>query len=144
MSKDIELLKSIFHINKMLHKEVSKGFIKEGLNPTEVMLLYKIKHGCENLRTIDLAKEMGIPASTFTGMIDRLVEKGFVVRERSDQDRRSVCLKISEEMNSKKQEDKVTASHMKEVLSCLSEEDKEELYKAIHKFEEALITKSEK
>ena len=105
MSKEIDLMKSLFHINKMLHKEVAKQFMEEGLNPTEVMLLYKIKHGSENQGTIDLAKEMGIPASTFTGMIDRLVEKGYVVRERSEKDRRSVTLRINEELQLNNQED---------------------------------------
>ncbi|MEI8216696.1 MAG: MarR family transcriptional regulator [Eubacteriales bacterium] len=144
MSKEIELMKSLFHINKMLHKEVAKFFMEDGLNPTEVMLLYKIKHGSDNQRTIDMSKEMGIPASTFTGMIDRLVEKGYVVRERSEKDRRSVTLRINEEMQPNEKEDNATANHMKEVLSCLADEDKKQLFDAIKKFEEALINKSEK
>ena len=144
MSKEIDLMKSLFHINKMLHKEVAKFFMEDGLNPTEVMLLYKIKHGLENQRTIDLAKEMGIPASTFTGMIDRLVEKGYVVRERSEKDRRSVTLRINEDLQPSNQEDNAATNHIKDVLSFMSEEDKNQLLISISKFEEALINKSEK
>lgn len=48
-------------------------------------------------RTImtDFASELGVPLSTATHTIDRLVRKGLVVRVRSEQDRRVVQVEMS-------------------------------------------------
>jgi MarR family transcriptional regulator, organic hydroperoxide resistance regulator len=49
-------------------------------------------------RTImsDFAGELGVPLSTATHTIDRLVRKGLVIRIRSEQDRRVVQVEMSE------------------------------------------------
>jgi len=49
-------------------------------------------------RTImsDFAQELGVPLSTATHTIDRLVGKGLVIRVRSEQDRRVVQVEMSE------------------------------------------------
>jgi DNA-binding MarR family transcriptional regulator len=49
-------------------------------------------------RTImsDFAGELGVPLSTATHTIDRLVSKGLVIRIRSEQDRRVVQVEMSE------------------------------------------------
>jgi DNA-binding MarR family transcriptional regulator len=49
-------------------------------------------------RTImsDFAAELGVPLSTATHTIDRLVTKGLVTRLRSEQDRRMVLVEMSE------------------------------------------------
>jgi DNA-binding MarR family transcriptional regulator len=44
----------------------------------------------------DFAGELGVPLSTATHTIDRLVSKGLVVRVRSEQDRRVVLVEMSE------------------------------------------------
>lgn len=44
----------------------------------------------------DLAETLGVPLSTATRMVDRLVEKKLAVRSRSEQDRRTVQVEISE------------------------------------------------
>lgn len=45
----------------------------------------------------DLASALGVPLSTATHTVDRLVEKSLVVRSRSDQDRRVVQVEMSEQ-----------------------------------------------
>ena len=44
----------------------------------------------------DLARHMGVTASTMSLTIDRLVRDGYVVRERSEQDRRRLDLRLTE------------------------------------------------
>jgi len=44
----------------------------------------------------DLAAALGVPLSTATHTVDRLVEKGLVVRNRSEQDRRVVQVEMSD------------------------------------------------
>lgn len=43
----------------------------------------------------ELAKECGFPLSSMTGIVDRLVTKGYVKRFRSDEDRRSVFVELT-------------------------------------------------
>jgi DNA-binding MarR family transcriptional regulator len=43
----------------------------------------------------DLARHMGVTASTMSITIDRLVRGGYVVRERSDEDRRRLDLRLT-------------------------------------------------
>jgi DNA-binding MarR family transcriptional regulator len=92
--QEMELLKSLFHINRLLFQEINKIFAVKGLNPTEVMILYCLKHG-DDCKVSDLAFCLGIPLSTLTGILDRLAEKGLISRERSDEDRRVVTVKLA-------------------------------------------------
>ena len=45
----------------------------------------------------DLADALGVPLSTATHTVDRLVKKGVVARDRSEQDRRVVQLELTEQ-----------------------------------------------
>ncbi|GAW92344.1 regulatory protein MarR [Calderihabitans maritimus] len=63
------------------------------LTGTDLMVLFYLKQEA-NYRITDLARKLGIPASTLTGVIDRLEEKGWVCRERSQVDRRVVTIRL--------------------------------------------------
>lgn len=45
----------------------------------------------------DLVEYINVPMSTATGIIDRLVRKGYIERRRSETDRRIVVLRLTEE-----------------------------------------------
>jgi DNA-binding MarR family transcriptional regulator len=47
-------------------------------------------------RMSDLASDLGITLATATGLVDRLVERDFIVRENSPDDRRVVLCRLSE------------------------------------------------
>ncbi len=61
---------------------------------TEVFSLLLIEKKKEIIMT-ELAEYIHSPLSTATGIINRLVKDGYVIRERSEQDRRIVVLKAS-------------------------------------------------
>ncbi|HEX7344316.1 MAG TPA: MarR family transcriptional regulator [bacterium] len=44
----------------------------------------------------EISEYMGVAVSTMTGMVDRMVNKGLVVRERPEEDRRSVKVQLTE------------------------------------------------
>lgn len=48
-------------------------------------------------RMSDLAASLGVTLATATGIVDRLVEKGYVIRESFPEDRRVVICRLSEE-----------------------------------------------
>ena len=62
-----------------------------GLSKTEIYVLMSVFHH-KSFRVTDLAKIADIPASTFTGVIDRLVRKDYLIRVNDPQDRRSVLV----------------------------------------------------
>jgi len=64
---------------------------ESGLNKTEVFVLMSVYHKKAS-RMTDFAKHLDVPASTFTGIIDRLVQKEYLIRTNDPEDRRSVLL----------------------------------------------------
>lgn len=44
----------------------------------------------------DIAGYLGLAMSTGTGIVDKLVERGFVIRERNDEDRRVVTVSMTD------------------------------------------------
>lgn len=58
-----------------------------------LLFLYKMKE----LTMTELVDYINVPMSTATGIGDRLVKKGYILRDRSDEDRRIVILKLTKE-----------------------------------------------
>jgi len=81
-----------------------------------------------------MADYINTPMSTATGIIDRLVRKGYIVRDRAESDRRIVVLKLSEK-------GKLFTSDLKERIAeliqkayaVLSEEETQYLFRIIEK-----------
>jgi DNA-binding MarR family transcriptional regulator len=68
-----------------------------GLNKTEIFVLMSVYHH-KSFRVTDLAKMADVPASTFTGIIDRLVARKYLVRVNDPEDRRSVLVQGTKEL----------------------------------------------
>ena len=89
------LLVEIF--NKILKFETIsiRKLTKNKLTVAEVHTLEAI--GFDKVRTMTVvAKKLGITVSTLTTCINRLVQRGLVERTRIEEDRRIVCLKLTE------------------------------------------------
>lgn len=117
MTNENEMLRALFHIKKMIFSEIGKSFMEDGMTSVEVMVLYRIKHGSDNQKISEMAKEMGIPASTFTGIIDRLEEKDFVERVRNKEDRRIVTVRVKDKMNQAMDDHNPAAQFIQSVLA---------------------------
>ena len=92
--KDIDIrmnvIRQIFMIQKTLISNAIKAMEKDNLSKTEITILFMVKR--KLYKATDLAKEIGISASTLTGVVDRLVERGYVKRIRDEKDRRVVFI----------------------------------------------------
>lgn len=88
----------------------------------------------EEITMTELVEYINSPMSTATGIVDRLVKNGFVIRERSDTDRRIVILKLTEEglQFVKKIKDTVF-KYLNMGLEDLTEDEKQFLIKTILK-----------
>ena len=64
------------------------------MGPQDVRALTWLGHNGQALMA-EFAKGVGVPLSTATRLVDRLIEKGVVTRERSDEDRRIVRIALT-------------------------------------------------
>lgn len=65
------------------------------LSKTELLTLLQVDRNGEIIMS-RIADYINIPMSTATGMVDRLVKKGYIERNRSDSDRRIVTIRLTE------------------------------------------------
>lgn len=101
MYKELEFFTYILNIRELLYKRVKNLFENEGLNSTEIMIIYLIQHKLRKCKTSDLAAALSLPMSTMTGVLDKMVEKGIVFRENSTEDRRVIIIKLKPEFQAK-------------------------------------------
>ncbi|HYE10409.1 MAG TPA: MarR family transcriptional regulator [Patescibacteria group bacterium] len=73
----------------------------------------------------ELVEYINSPMSTATGIVDRLVKNGYVIRERSETDRRIVILRLTEEgAQLIKKLKELISGYLGMVLEDLTEEEK--------------------
>jgi len=116
-----------------LARKLSPIFSEKGLSGTEAVTLWKIDRKGP-WKTTDLAEHLGIPTSTFTGILDRLEARGFIQRKADPDDRRSIFV--------------YGTPLLKEFMICFTQKTEEELRKILadlpennlHLILEALVT----
>jgi len=91
MESEIQLVELLYQINRRIWKLFAPLFKREQLSITEVLVL-SLMGKKKTSRVTELATLIGTPASTLTGILDRLVEHGFLLRSQDPSDRRSVCM----------------------------------------------------
>jgi DNA-binding MarR family transcriptional regulator len=94
---EIGLVELFWNINRKIGKRLTPFAQKEGLSITEMAVLWKAHHTGACRATV-IADELGVPPSTLTGMYDRLVEGGWLERDRDPDDRRAVVMKGTEKL----------------------------------------------
>lgn len=94
-----KVIKQIFIIHKNIINNAVKILEKENFSKTEIMILFMVKK--KQYKATDLAKEIGISGSTLTGVVDRLVERGYLKRIRDKKDRRIVLIESDELLKEK-------------------------------------------
>lgn len=101
MYQGLEAMARLVNIREMLFTQISRMFAEQGLNSTEIFIIYKLQHKEKEFKAGDLAAELYLPLSTLTGIIDKMIEKGIVIRKRSDTDRRVVMIELNPEFISR-------------------------------------------
>ncbi|MDF2987346.1 MAG: transcriptional regulator [Eubacterium sp.] len=91
-----QLFRKLF--DKYYKLESKKFFSKslEDLTVIEINTILVIGHGSENKKMSEIANTLGVTFGTPTVTIDRLIKKGYVVRQRDEEDRRQVFISLSE------------------------------------------------
>ncbi|MFZ5986197.1 MAG: MarR family winged helix-turn-helix transcriptional regulator [Bacillota bacterium] len=113
----IDNLKKFFYPEEWINLDLS--FSKSELF---TMLLIE-KHG--EIIMSQIADYTGVPMSTATGVVDRLVKHGYLIRERSESDRRIVVIKLTAKGKGLVDELKSTAmNYIKLIYDSLTDEER--------------------
>jgi DNA-binding MarR family transcriptional regulator len=103
------------------------------LSKTEVFCLLWMSRNNEVIMS-QIADMLDIPMSTATGVVNRLVKKGYLERYRSEADRRIVVIRLTEEGQKLVDEVKATASKYFQLFTeALTEEEKAVLLQIMRK-----------
>ncbi|MGI6125896.1 MAG: MarR family winged helix-turn-helix transcriptional regulator [Planifilum sp.] len=89
-----ELETTLRTVLRSIHKELD-ALLGDQMTMAEYHLL-KLLCREGSLRISDLAHHLGVSSAHVTNVTDRLENKGWVVRRRSEQDRRSVVLHVTD------------------------------------------------
>ncbi|HDR5349689.1 MarR family transcriptional regulator [Bacillus cereus] len=114
------------------------------LSKTEVFCLLWMERNTDITMT-KIADLLDIPMSTTTGVVNRLVKKGYIERYRDENDRRIVLIRLTENGVMLVQEVKQNAAHyFSLVTEALSEEEKAFLLQIFQKIMNHIATSQQK
>ncbi len=91
---DIEMIELLWNINRELIRQLKPLARDAGLSLTEAFVLLRTQRA-GTTRVTALADDLGLVPSTLTGVLDRLVGAGWLVRESDREDRRAVVMKAT-------------------------------------------------
>jgi DNA-binding MarR family transcriptional regulator len=118
----------------------SERMVKQGVSMTHLHVLSILDHHGE-LPMSRLADLLGVSLSNATGLVDRLEERGFVVRERDRDDRRVVHVKLSEGGRSHLNDIQILKEDLiQKVLSRLDPDQLECVHAALTSVREAALS----
>jgi len=138
MEKIIDLV--LDNIQKILFPE---ELIQIDLATSKMELLAMLivdRHG--ELIMSQVADYINAPLSTTTGLVNRLVKNGYIQRERNDEDRRIVSIRLTEKGKSMVREFRGSIeTYLKRVDEVLSDEERQVVFQVFTKIVDALSRK---
>lgn len=84
----------LFCLTNLMKREVELRMAEHGLTDSQWKPLWLIKSGIAET-SFEMARQLNMDAGAVTRMVDRVVAKGLIERERSDSDRRVVHLRLT-------------------------------------------------
>lgn len=126
-----------------LLSRVSQADIESfGILPAYFGVLYALKDG-KSLTPTELRRYVFTGLSNLTTLIDRMERDGFIQRKRSKEDRRRICIRITE--RGKQVWEQVAPGHydwVERTMSVLSEEELKELTRLLGVLWNGLLTQA--
>jgi DNA-binding MarR family transcriptional regulator len=93
----LALVELLWNIHRRIGRRLAPLAQDEGMSMTELVVLYKAQK-TGSWRVTALAEDLGVAPSTLTGVIDRLVDQGWLERSRDPDDRRAVVISSTEKL----------------------------------------------
>ncbi|MFC7063588.1 MarR family transcriptional regulator [Halobacillus seohaensis] len=93
----------------------------------------------DSIRTTDIGKKLAIRKSNLTPLINKLMDKNFIIRVRDNEDRRVIYIELTEEGKVFLEEKReILQQEVKERLGKLSVEDQRKLQEAVFNLDSVL------
>ncbi|MGD0153022.1 MAG: MarR family transcriptional regulator [Thermacetogeniaceae bacterium] len=96
--QDVQLIELVSKIHRKIQRRLAPLFESEGLSATEIVVL-KTMHHRQTCRISELSESSGIPPSTLTGILDRLVAGEWLQRVPDAEDRRSILIRCDPKLS---------------------------------------------
>jgi DNA-binding MarR family transcriptional regulator len=125
--QDIQLIELFIQITRKMIRLVIPVYKAENLSITEAIVLWRVYRE-QSYRTTELAETIGIPPSTMTGILDRLVSKKWLERVPDPEDRRVMLIVIRPQGTALVQQlIQTTKNEFSEAFDALSQKRNERL-----------------
>ena len=85
------------------HSHLKKLLLPYGLTPVQYLVLEAISEE-EGVSATEIGRKVSLDSATLSGILDRLTEKEWIVKELDPQDRRSLRLYLAEKTRAAKEE----------------------------------------
>ena len=94
----LQIVELLMRINRQIMRLLAPAAKAQNLSMSEMQILWKV-HSKNTCRMTDLARNVHIPPSTFTGIVDRLAARNYLKRLDDPDDRRGVLVQGTEELD---------------------------------------------
>jgi DNA-binding MarR family transcriptional regulator len=95
---ELDIVELIAKVARLFAKRFFGPIASEaGFSVTEGLVLWKIYHAGA-AKASEVASSLGLPPSTLTGVVDRLVTGGWILREADPTDRRALSLRAPQKL----------------------------------------------
>lgn len=126
--KTIEIIRTIKQVGHTVKKSFHKQYKDMNITGPQGMLIGTLAH-CGEMKISDLSEKLGLSNSTVSGIIDRLEKQNIVERIRSEEDRRVIFVKMTDEF--RKNSDARFKEIEKYIADKISKASPEELDKVL-------------
>ena len=97
LAQDLEIVAALLpQLISAQHRQLAQELAAYGLTCSQFVTLTALEPCAEGCRMGPLAAEVLQSAASMTGIVDRLMERGLVERERHPQDRRAVVVRLTD------------------------------------------------
>lgn len=137
------LLELVELVGRKIRRRFQPLVEAEGVSVPELFVLRKV-HEFRRCRVTELADEIGIPPSTLTGIIDRLVGRELLRRGPDPEDRRAVLLEAGTKLGPLMQRvQRMRVDHLAGVFGALPPGHLEQLVEDLEKLHTSLEQEEE-
>jgi DNA-binding MarR family transcriptional regulator len=128
-----ELISIMLTKSEKLEEEMKEKSALKKLTQKQLNCIESIRE-IHNPSLSELASELKITKPSTTDMVDRLIGKGYITRVKSDSDRRSALLHLTEKgMTASKLHNKVHKAFADKLMKNLTDSEKEILHVLLNK-----------
>ena len=139
LNRTYDILRVLKRVKEAMRQNVEKQCCVMKLTAPQGMLVGILAHFGE-MKIGDLSEKMGLSNSTVSGIIDRLEVQGFVIRTRSEDDRRIVMVNLSPDFHQKMDgKFQMMDEHLSQIISVATPEELDVIYKGMKTLDDVII-----